>query len=253
MARSRPGLVRAASGALGAGLAAGAWYALRSDAVQRADVRAGEALRRLSAPGVDRAVVVTTDLGSMYAVVGSSALLAATGRRRAAADVAALGSLAWVVSQRSKTFMRRSRPYESDGVRRLVRAPAGSSFPSGHAAVAVATTTLLAGRVRPPVARWGLRALGGYVAASRVYVGVHYPTDVVGGAGLGLALGSVWAGLVAAAGRGAVTGLLRGARVALPPLSRAVVRVGLGLRLPRRRTRAGRPPAPVSRMPSSSF
>jgi hypothetical protein len=63
-----------------------------------------------------------------------------------------------------------------------------------------------------------------------VYCGVHYPTDVVGGAGLGLALGSLWRGPVAAANRGLIKA---GWRVALPVL-RALSFVALGVRVRRR-------------------
>jgi membrane-associated phospholipid phosphatase len=146
-------------------------------------------------------------------------VLALAGRRRTAADVAGLGVLKWFVAQRSKTFVRRARPYEADGVRRLIRPPAGSSFPSGHAAVAAGMTALLATRVSDPGVAWGLRALGGYVAASRVYVGVHYPSDVIGGAGLGLALASLWAGPLASSGRAAVRSAGQLGRWALVPVS----------------------------------
>jgi undecaprenyl-diphosphatase len=60
----------------------------------------------------------------------------------------------------------------------------GNSFPSGHAATSFAGAALLS-RYLP--GRWPvlyLLAVG--IAFSRVYIGVHYPADVVGGAILGL-------------------------------------------------------------------
>lgn len=155
-------------------------------------MRAGDALRRAGNPVADKVVAGTTDLGSLYAVVTIAGVLEAAGRRRAARDVLGIGALAWSVSQKSKTWVRRSRPYESDGVRRLVRSPAGSSYPSTHAAVGAAVMTLVADRSRTRGGRALLAGLAGYVAASRVYVGVHYPSDVAGGAGLGMVLSALW-------------------------------------------------------------
>lgn len=229
--------------AFGAGLLAGAWYALSKPAIQRADVRAGDALRRFGTPPMDRAVSVTTDLGSVYAVCGIAATLAATGRRRTAADVLGLGGVAWVVAQGSKTRVKRQRPYEADGVRRLIRPPTGSSFPSGHAAVGVAVMALLAERARGPISRTALGALAGYVPLSRVYVGVHYPTDVIGGAGLGLLLASLWRGPVAAAGRVVTAATFATGRVVGLPVLRTAVAALTGIRM-RRRTADPTPDAP---------
>lgn len=189
--------------AAGAGLLAGSWWGLRSQRVQRADVVAGEVVRRVGGPALDRVVVATTDLGSIYAPVGIAAVLAAADRRRSAADVLVIGGLGWMLSQSTKTRVRRARPYEADveGVRRLVRAPTGSSFPSGHATVAAAWTALLAERVRPRRAATALWLLGLYVAATRVRAGVHYPTDALGGAGIGLLLAAGWRGCPARGGR----------------------------------------------------
>jgi undecaprenyl-diphosphatase len=72
----------------------------------------------------------------------------------------------------------------------LVRLPADPSFPSGHAATSFAGATMLALLV--PRLAPALYLLAVAVAFSRVYVGVHYPLDVVAGAALGAAIG--WAG-----------------------------------------------------------
>lgn len=185
--------------ALGASLLSGSWYALRRPLLQRADVRAGDTLRLAGSTALDRAVVATTDLGSVYAVAGMAATLLAFRQPGAAADVASSGLAAWFVAQSGKTRVRRERPYEAQAVRRLIHPPTGSSYPSGHAAVAAAVMTVLADRVRP-TRKSVFKLLGTYVAASRVYVGVHYPSDVLGGAGLGIMLGAL--------ARGPVNGLV---------------------------------------------
>jgi undecaprenyl-diphosphatase len=68
----------------------------------------------------------------------------------------------------------------------LVHAPHDHSFPSGHAATSFAcatTLTFFAPRLAP-----AFFLLAAAIAWSRVYVGVHYPLDVLGGAALGVAI-----------------------------------------------------------------
>jgi undecaprenyl-diphosphatase len=69
----------------------------------------------------------------------------------------------------------------------LVTLPGTGSLPSGHATVAFACATVLALQV--PRLAAPLYALAALIAFSRVYVGVHYPVDILAGAMLGLVVG----------------------------------------------------------------
>jgi undecaprenyl-diphosphatase len=68
----------------------------------------------------------------------------------------------------------------------LVHVPHDHSFPSGHAATSFACATTLA--LAFPRLAAPLYLLAAAIAYSRVYVGVHYPLDVLGGAVLGIAV-----------------------------------------------------------------
>jgi membrane-associated phospholipid phosphatase len=120
------------------------------------------------------------------------------GRRAAVSGLVAAGSTAAVVNALVKPLGRRARP-DRAGARvpfaRHVRMPASRSFPSGHTAAAVAFAAG-AGRVMAP-ARFPLYALAAAVGYSRVHTGVHYPGDVLAGAGLGLAVAAATNGLLA--------------------------------------------------------
>ena len=75
----------------------------------------------------------------------------------------------------------------------LELSPAGGSgwdsFPSGHAAAAIAVATVLATKF--PRARWPILAAAVVIAASRIFRGSHYLTDVAGGAALGCVMGAI--------------------------------------------------------------
>jgi undecaprenyl-diphosphatase len=109
-----------------------------------------------------------------------------TGWRRRAAIAAGLGAgLALGGAQIISRVVDRPRPFVADprGVHVFARHAADASFPSDHAtaAFAIAIAVLLRDR------RWGLvvLALAAVLAAGRVALGVHYPSDVLGGAVLG--------------------------------------------------------------------
>jgi undecaprenyl-diphosphatase len=79
---------------------------------------------------------------------------------------------------------RRRPPLVFPEPKPLVHVPHSGSFPSGHAATAFACATVLAWWDRRlAVPAFVMAAL---IAWSRVYVGVHWPLDVLGGAALGV-------------------------------------------------------------------
>ncbi len=95
--------------------------------------------------------------------------------------------LAEMVSGLLKATIDRDRPpLANPDPEPLVRLPDTGSFPSGHATVAFACATVLALAV--PRLALPFFALATIVAWSRVYVGVHYPLDVLTGAILGVLL-----------------------------------------------------------------
>ena len=91
------------------------------------------------------------------------------------------------ISGALKLWAERDRPPLSNPEPEpLVHLAATYSFPSGHATVAFACATVLVLAV--PRLRLPLYALAALIAFSRVYVGVHYPFDVLAGALLGVAI-----------------------------------------------------------------
>lgn len=88
-----------------------------------------------------------------------------------------------------KPIVARARPFEGAvAVRVIDRRPLTYSFPSGHAAGSFAAAATLSQVWLP--GRVVFLTLAALIAVSRIYVGVHYPLDVLGGALLGLA--SAW-------------------------------------------------------------
>ena len=148
------------------------------------------AINGAHAPWLDTVMTGVSWLGyfpGVWFLSGAAALLSP--RLRASAFRACLAvSLTYVIASGIvKPLVGRIRPYQTGFVaaRTVEPSPAtGYSFPSGHAATAVAGA-LSGARLMPAAAPvlWGLASL---MAVSRIYVGVHYPSDVAAGALLGL-------------------------------------------------------------------
>jgi undecaprenyl-diphosphatase len=92
------------------------------------------------------------------------------------ADAISLGLRDWIDRRRPPLVYLEPKP--------LVGVPHSGSFPSGHAAIAFACATVIA-RAAPRLAVPAF-LLAAAIAWSRVYVGVHWPLDVLGGAVLGV-------------------------------------------------------------------
>ena len=86
-----------------------------------------------------------------------------------------------------KNLVARTRPYDViKGLEVLIDKLSSFSFPSGHTACSFAAA--FAYYKCLPKKKWGIAALvlAGLIGFSRLYVGVHYPTDVLGGAAVGM-------------------------------------------------------------------
>jgi len=99
-------------------------------------------------------------------------------------------AVAYVANQAIKLAVRRPRPQLAD-LPPLIPTPTQLSFPSAHATSSVAAARAIAGAGLLPAAPLWLAAVG--MAASRVYLGVHYPSDIVAGMALGAAIGTAGA------------------------------------------------------------
>jgi len=128
------------------------------------------------------AIVIVLIVG--YVVIRNRSILPV------AAGVAA-ATVAWLLAHAAKAIADRPRPYQVMADAVLRQQPAhGTSFPSSHTAVTVAVVIALVPflpRALAPVAV----AYAVLVGWSRVYLGVHYPLDILGGASIGMAVGGV--------------------------------------------------------------
>ncbi|WP_037908587.1 phosphatase PAP2 family protein [Actinacidiphila yeochonensis] len=112
------------------------------------------------------------------------------GRRAALRGMGSLALASLTVNTVGKGAVGRARPLLDavPVIRRLHRQPVTSSFPSGHAASAAAFAAGVAVQSGPLGA--AVAPVAASVAFSRVYTGVHYPSDVLAGCALGL--GAAW-------------------------------------------------------------
>jgi membrane-associated phospholipid phosphatase len=185
-------------GLIGAGAAAGAALAVGALTAGRRGRPLDDALYRVidrgSGPISDAFFKGVTELGSIWASAGAALSLSAGGQRREALDAFGAAGAMWFLGQGLKKAVRRPRPYSVlEGIRLLIDRPRGTSWPSSHPAVLLAFVTVACrdlGLSRGP--RIAVAGLAGVVGTSRVYLGVHYPADVVSGLLFGRAVADAW-------------------------------------------------------------
>ncbi len=139
-------------------------------------------------PGVDRAAAVVSNLadyGFVWVLLaGLKARRRGPDRRRAVVALGTAGLSSLIVSRMVKAAVERQRPDEH--LSAAVRTPTSSSFPSGHTLAAFCTAFVLGDSDAGTAANVGFATA---VAASRVHLRAHHPTDVLGGAVIGSVLG----------------------------------------------------------------
>jgi len=137
------------------------------------------------------AFFVVMQAGNVLAVGVAAALVAATRRFWLAANLAITGIGVWLLAKAIKSRIGRGRPVDLlPDVHLRGSHDNGLGFVSGHAAVAVAIATMIVPYLGRR-ARWVAVLVAVLVCISRLYVGAHLPLDVVGGAALGWAAGSL--------------------------------------------------------------
>jgi undecaprenyl-diphosphatase len=189
----RPGTAWLVTG-LGAAL-----FGVSALALKTGTLSSDESLFRILNQVPAAVAVVLTPLSHLFLPVGIIvvvvlAVVYAVARNRSVLPVAAgaaAAGLAWALAHAAKALADRPRPYEVMADAVLRQQPAhGTSFPSSHTAVTAATVVALVPFLARPLAAAGI----GYavlVGWSRVYLGVHYPLDILGGVGIGLVAGGV--------------------------------------------------------------
>jgi membrane-associated phospholipid phosphatase len=125
--------------------------------------------------------------GQVWVVLGVALAILDWERHEAWLICAALGPIAIVLNYGIKLLVKRPRPV-LEGLPPLGGAPSSLSFPSAHALSSFAVATAML-RVDPATA--GALVIAFAISIGRPYLGMHYPSDVVSGALLGVVLGLI--------------------------------------------------------------
>jgi len=163
---------------------------------QRADMRVFKLFNLRGYPKwLDRSMLLVTQLGNMLTALFAALIFFLFNERNLAVQIV-LGTLSlWLLVETVKGLADRDRPFLTFEETRIVGwRERGDSFPSGHTTQVFFMVTLLIHHFHPEMAGVAaLYAVAALVGFTRIYVGAHYPRDVIAG----LVLGSVWGTLAA--------------------------------------------------------
>lgn len=149
-----------------------------------------EQVMQFRRPWLDDLMVLASALGAggfLWIIIGSIAGIFPKHTAAMWRLWLALGLSFVIIDAFTKPFFARARPFDVMEIRLIDTRPLTPAFPSGHAAIAAAGA-LGVTRIFPG-AGWILWPLAAVIAGSRVYLGVHWPSDVFAGFAIGLAAG----------------------------------------------------------------
>ena len=155
----------------------------------RDDIAHRGAVRLRGHPALDRSLYLLSEAANhsmLWHGINLADALSSTDRRaRALRRSVIIATEQAVVNGPVKMVVKRRRPTALPSHPYRLRSPRTSSFPSGHASAGACAATLLTRDLGAGPLWWSLAALVGW---SRVHVGVHHASDVVGGVVVGRAL-----------------------------------------------------------------
>lgn len=142
---------------------------------------------------LDLTILCITQLGNFVFVLIVALILLLSGHNLLAVELVLGVLLLSMVVQSMKALIRRKRPYSKlENIRIVGGRNSGHSFPSGHTSQAFFMVSLMLHYYQVNIFVWlTLYFVAALVGYSRIYVGMHYPRDVIAGAILGTVWGSV--------------------------------------------------------------
>ena len=149
-------------------------------------------LEKIRMPGLNELMLAVTTFGEETAFLVAAMIMFWCVDKRRGYYVLSVGFFGTLANQFLKITCRVPRPWVRDPefsiLEQAREAATGYSFPSGHSQSGVGTFGAIAYTAKHKWVKWLCIAVAVLVPFSRMYIGVHYPSDVLVGSGMALAL-----------------------------------------------------------------